>query len=117
MRIIKYVIEQAPYQAKVDADKASLAQAEAILTKAQQYLRRTQNVRTGGISETDLDNAVAEELRAKAQLEQATANLQIAQINLNYTSIRTPINGRIGRTAFTKGNLVGPNSGALARIV
>lgn len=112
-----YVIEQAPYQAKVDVDKASLAQAEAILTKAQQYLRRAQNVRSGGISATDLDNAVAEELRAKAQLEQARANLQIARINLNYTSIRAPISGRIGRTAFTKGNLVGPNSGALARIV
>ena len=112
-----YVIEQAPYLAKVDADKASLAQAEAILTKAQQYLRRAQNVRSGGISATDLDNAVAEELRAKAQLEQAKANLQIARININYTSIRAPINGRIGRTAFTIGNLVGPNSGALARIV
>ena len=112
-----YVIEQAPYQAKVDADKASLDQAKAILTKAQQYLRRAQNVRSGGISATDLDNAVAEELRAKAQLEQATANLQIAQINLNYSSIRAPISGRIGRSAFTKGNLVGPNSGALARIV
>jgi RND family efflux transporter MFP subunit len=112
-----YVIEQAPYQAKVDADKASVAQAEAILTKAQQYLRRAQNVRSGGISATDLDNAVAEELRAKAQLEQAKANLQIARINLNYTSIRAPISGRIGRTAFTIGNLVGPNSGALARIV
>jgi len=60
---------------------------------------------------------VAEELRAKAQFEQANANLQIAQINLGYTSIKAPINGRIGRTAFTKGNLVGPNSGALARIV
>ena len=112
-----YVIEQAPYLAKVDADKASLAQAEAILTKAQQYLRRAQNVRSGGISATDLDNAVAEELRAKAQLEQAKANLQIARINLNYTSIKSPISGRIGRTAFTIGNLVGPNSGTLARIV
>jgi len=112
-----YVIEQAPYQAKVDADKASLAQAKAMLIKAQQYLRRAQNVRSGGISATDLDNAVAEELRAKAMFEQAEANLQIAQINLNYTSIRAPISGRIGRTAFTKGNLVGPNSSALARIV
>ncbi len=112
-----YVIEAAPYQAKVDADKALLAQAEAILTKAQQYLRRAQNVRSGGISATDLDNAVAEELRAKAQVEQAKANLQLARINLNYTSIRAPISGRIGRTAFTIGNLVGPNSGALARIV
>lgn len=112
-----YVIEQAPYQARVDADKASLAQAEAILTKARQYLRRAQTVRSGGISATDLDNAVAEELRSKALLEQAKANLQIAQINLGYTSIRAPISGRIGRTAFTKGNLVEPDSGALARIV
>jgi multidrug efflux pump subunit AcrA (membrane-fusion protein) len=61
-----YVIEQAPYQAKVDADKASLAQVEAILTKARQYLHRAQTVRSGGVSATDLDNAVSEELRAKA---------------------------------------------------
>ena len=112
-----YVIEQAPYQARVEAEKASLDQAEAVLTKARQYLHRAQTVRSGGVSATDLDNAVAEELRAKAQLEQARANLQIAQINLSYTSIKAPIGGRIGRTAFTKGNLVGPDSGALARIV
>jgi RND family efflux transporter MFP subunit len=112
-----YIIEQAPYQARVDADKASLAQTEAILTKARQYLHRAQTVRSGGISATDLDNAVAEGLRAKAQLEQAKANLQIARINLGYTSITSPINGRIGRTAFTRGSLVNPGSGPLARIV
>ena len=112
-----YIIEQAPYQAMVDAAKASLDQAEAILTKARQYLHRAQTVRSGGVSATDLESAVAEELRAKAQFEQAMANLQIAQINLSYTSIMAPINGRIGQTAFTKGNLVGLDSGALARIV
>lgn len=112
-----YVIEQAPYQARVDADKASLAQAEAILTKARQYLHRVQTVRSGGVSATDLDNAVAEELRAEAQLEQARANLEIAQINLGYTLITAPITGRIGRTVFTRGNLVNPTSGPLARIV
>jgi RND family efflux transporter MFP subunit len=112
-----YVIEQAPYQARVNAEKASLAQAEAILTKARQYLHRAQTVRSGGVSATDLENAVAEELRAKAQFEEVKANLQIAQINLGYTAIKAPISGRIGRTAFTIGNLVGPNSGALARIV
>jgi RND family efflux transporter MFP subunit len=112
-----YVIEKAPYQARVDAAKASLAQAEATLNKARQYLHRAQTVRSGGISATDLDNAVAEELRAKAQLEQVRANLQIAQINLGYTSIRAPIGGRIGRTAFTRGNLVNLGSGSLARII
>ena len=112
-----YVVEQAPYQARVNADKALVAQAEAILTKARQYLKRARTVRSGGLSATDLDNAVAEELRARAHLEQAKANLQIAQINLGYTSITAPISGRIGRTAFTRGNLVNPGSGPLARIV
>jgi len=112
-----YVIEPAPYQSKVDAAKALLAQAQAMLTKASQYLHRVQTVRSGGISATDLDDATAEELRAKAQFEQARADLKIAQINLGYTSIKAPINGRIGRTAFTRGNLVGPDSGTMARIV
>jgi membrane fusion protein (multidrug efflux system) len=112
-----YVIEQAPYRARVDADKAQVAQAEATLNKARQYLQRARTVRSGGVSATDLDNAVAEELRASAQLEEAKANLQIAHINLGYTSIIAPITGRIGRTAFTRGNLVNPGSGPLARIV
>ena len=112
-----YVIEPSPYRARVDADKALVAQAEATLGKARQYLQRARTVRSGGVSATDLDNAMAEELRAAAQLEQAKANLQIAQINLGYTSITAPINGRIGRTAFTRGNLLNPGSGPLARIV
>jgi RND family efflux transporter MFP subunit len=112
-----YVIEQGPYQARVDADKALMAQAEATLTKARQYLQRTRTVRPGGVSASDLDNAVAEELRAKAQLEEVGANLRIAQIDLGYTEITAPISGRIGRNAFTRGNLVNPASGPLARIV
>lgn len=112
-----YIIEQAPYQATVEAARANVAQAEATLAKARQYLERARTVRLGGVSATDLDNAVAEELRARAQLEAAKANLRIDQINLAYTSITAPISGRIGRTAFTKGNLVNSASGLLARVV
>jgi len=112
-----YSIEQGPYAARVAANKAMVAQAEATLSKSRQYLKRAKTVRSGGISATDLDNAVAEELRAKAQLEQAKANLTTSQINLDYTSISAPINGRIGHTEFTKGNLVNAASGVLSRIV
>ncbi len=112
-----YVIEQAPYQAKVDAAKALVAQAEAVLTRAGQYLERVRDVRSGGVSKTDLDNAVADELSAKARLEEARANLVTAKINLGYTSIFAPISGRIGKTLYTRGNLVNPASGSLARIV
>jgi len=112
-----YRIEQAPYRARVEAGKALVAQAEATLTKARDYLKRAQSVRSGGVSATDLDNAMAEKLRARAQLEAAKADLKIARINLGYTSMSAPISGRIGRTAYTRGNLVNPASGPLARIV
>ncbi|MBW1964591.1 MAG: efflux RND transporter periplasmic adaptor subunit, partial [Deltaproteobacteria bacterium] len=105
-----YVIEQAPYQAKVDVDKAKIAQAEATLTKARTYLRRL-------VSAADIDNAVTDELHAKAQLQEAKADIELSELDFGYTVIRAPIKGRIGRTAFTKGNLVGPDSGSLARIV
>ena len=112
-----YVIEQAPYQARVAANQAGVAQARATLTKTSQYLKRVRNVRSGGISASDLDTAVAEELLAKARLLEAQAALKLSELDLEYTKIRAPISGRIGRTALTRGNLCEPNSGPLARIV
>jgi membrane fusion protein (multidrug efflux system) len=114
---ILYVIEQEPYRAKVDVDKAKLAQAEATLTKASRYLHRLRAMSSGLVSDLDIDNAVADELYARAQLQEAKADLELSKIDLEYTIVRAPIKGRIGRTAFTKGNLVGPDSGPLARIV
>lgn len=112
-----YVIEQEFYLARVEMDKARIAKAQAILTKAGQYLRQVQTVRSGGVSASDIDSAVADKLQAKAQLQEAKAYLKQSNLNLGYTKIWAPISGRIGRTRFTKGNLVGPNSGHLARIV
>jgi membrane fusion protein (multidrug efflux system) len=112
-----FTIEQAPYLASVNAARAKVASAQAALTNASQYLRRLQAVRSGGVSATDLEAAVSNELKAQALLQEAEASLEQAELDLGYTIIKAPISGRIGRTAFTKGNLVGPDSGALARIV
>jgi membrane fusion protein (multidrug efflux system) len=112
-----YIIEQAPYKAKVNEAAAKVADAEASLTVARQYLKRLQSVRSGGVSATDIEAAVSAELKAKALLQQAQANLEQAELDLGYTIIKAPISGRIGRTTYTKGNLVGPASDALARIV
>lgn len=112
-----YLIEQAPYKARVSQSKAKVAEAEATLTKARQYLKRLKAVRSGGVSATDMDTAVSAELQAKAQLQEAQAALEQAELDIGYTTITAPIGGRIGRTAYTKGNLVEPASGALARIV
>ena len=114
---ILYLIEQAPYKAKVNEAAAKVADAEASLTEARQYLKRLQSVRSGGVSATDLEAAVSTELKAKALLQQAQASLEQSELDLGYTVIKAPISGRIGRTTYTKGNLVGPASEALARIV
>ena len=112
-----YVIEQTAYQAQVDADRARVAEARAALSKARQYRERLQSVRKGGISKTDLETALANEQEAQAQVDAAGATLALSRLNLEYTTIEAPIAGRIGATRVTAGNLVGPESGTLARIV
>jgi membrane fusion protein (multidrug efflux system) len=64
-----------------------------------------------------LDNAIATQRTAVAQLQAAQAELHQSQINLGYTEISAPIDGRIGRTSVTIGNVVNPTSGVLATIV
>jgi len=112
-----FLIDQAPYRAEVNEAKAKVALAQATLDKAERYIKRLKSVRAGGVAATDMDNALAAQQTARAQLQEAKASLERAQINLGYTSITAPISGRIGRAAFTVGNLVGPTSGALARLV
>ncbi len=112
-----YVIEQAPYQAQVEAKQAMVAKAEATLDHARKYLERVQSTTEASVAQTDLDAAEASVLEAEASLKEALANVKIARIDLDYTSIESPITGRIGKNNFTRGNLVGPDSGSLARIV
>jgi len=114
---VLYLIEQAPYKAKVAADKARLAQVEAELERANRHLVRLRTARPESIRATDMDDAVAAQLRAQAQLSEAQATLTRSELDLGYTTIKAPISGRLGRTAFTKGNLVNQSSGPLARIV
>jgi len=110
-------LEQTPYRAKQHEAKAKVDLAQAAMDRSVRYLERLRTVRAGGVAATDMDNALSAEQIARAQLEEARAVLELAEINLGYTTIVAPISGRIGRAAYTLGNLVGPSSGALARIV
>ncbi len=112
-----YVIEQAPYKAQVDSNKAGVAQAEAELIRSNRHLKRLQSALPESIPAMDLDEAVATELRAKAQVAGAQAALTRSMLDISYTMIYAPISGRIGQTAYTRGNLVGPASVPLSRIV
>lgn len=112
-----YGIEQAPYRARVDSAKARVSKAAATLNRASHYLKRIRNVSSGGVSSTDIESAEADVLEAGAELQETNSALDLAQLDLGYTRILAPISGRIGATALTKGNICGPASGPLARIV
>ena len=64
-----------------------------------------------------LDQVTAKQLEAKAQLQSQQAALEKAQLDLGYTDIHAPLSGRIGKSTFSIGDLVGPASGTLATIV
>jgi len=113
-----YVLEQPPYRASVNVQKASIAQAQAQLDNAKTELWRKQElVEKSTGTQQALDTAEATQRTYEAQLQAAQAQLEIAQINLGYTEIRSPIDGRVGRTSVTVGNVVNPNTGVLTTVV
>jgi len=113
-----YVIEQPPYQAAVTQAQAAVAQAQAQSRNAELTLARAKALlHTAAGQQSSVDAAEAAALSDAAQIENAQAQLQTAEINLGYTEIRAPLDGRIGATAVNPGNVVGPTTGTLATIV
>lgn len=113
-----YVIEPDPYKVAVDAKAAQLASAKADAQNAALNLDRAQELlRSNAGTRATVDQRKAEAAKADAAVQIAEAALADAKITLGYTEIRAPIEGRIGRTAITEGNVVSPSNGPLAVIV
>jgi membrane fusion protein (multidrug efflux system) len=113
-----YQIEKTQYQAAVDQAKANLAAAQAVALNAEvQFKRASDLLKTQAGPQTNVDQTRAALDSANASVLQNQASLTIAQLNLSYTDIVAPIDGRIGLTALTDGNLVNSASGVLATIV
>ena len=113
-----YQLEQPPFQAQVDFNKANVAQLEAQHRNAELTLERAQYLlKTVAGQQSNVDAALAQERSLAAQIAGAQAQLQTAQINLDYTEIRAPIDGKISATEVTEGNVVSPTSGTLATLV
>jgi membrane fusion protein, multidrug efflux system len=111
-------IEQATYKAAVEQARATLAKAKATEVNAKlQFQRGKELVRNQNIPQATVDQREADEQAAQASIMEAQAALDQAEINLGYTEIYSPIDGRIGIAIVTKGNLVQPSSGKLATIV
>jgi membrane fusion protein (multidrug efflux system) len=113
-----FQIERTQYQALVEQANANLAAAQAQELNAQLQFNRTSDlVKTSAVSQATLDQSRAALESAKASVLQNKAAVSIAQENLGYTDVTSPIDGRIGLMTYTKGNLVNPSSGVLATIV
>ena len=127
-----YQIEKGPYEADLAQAEAQLASAKAQLASAQANLnnaeinvqRQQTLVQRDTVSQAVVDDAVAQRDTAKANVEAANAaiqnaqaQIQSAQLNLGYTTIKAPIDGRLGRTYVTIGNLISQASGTMATLV
>lgn len=102
-----FQLDPKPFQASLASAQASLAQQQALLVKAQQTLARVRPLaKQNAVSQQDLDNAIASELSAAAQVQAAKAAVDQAQLNLGYTTIKSPITGLSSSANYREGALI-----------
>jgi membrane fusion protein (multidrug efflux system) len=114
---VLYQLQTSQYQADLQAAQAQLQSAQAGLRNAEvTYLRAAQLNQQGFEAQSNLDTATANRDQARAAVLTAQANVALAALNLSYCTIKSPIDGRIGAITLTKGNLVTPNTPAMATV-
>ena len=116
---VLFQIDPAPFQAELEKAKSRLAEAQATEEKWALTVKRYRPLAaTQAISQQELDDAVQNEAAAQAQVEAARAAVQQAQLNLDFSTIRSPLDGVAGLASAQAqvGNLVGPNSAQLTTV-
>lgn len=107
-----FVIDPRPYQAELDRAGAGLKQAQTRLELANNDLARAERLlKSKAISEEEADARSKAKREAEAAIDSAQASVEMAKLNLEYTHVTAPIDGRIGRKLITDGNLVNGNQG------
>jgi membrane fusion protein (multidrug efflux system) len=108
---VLFKIDPRPFQALLDQAKAQLAQAEAQLGKTQLDVQRdTPLAKEKAIAQSQLDNDIQANLAAKATVQADQALIEQAQLNLEFTNVRSLIDGVAGIATGQVGNLVGPQA-------
>jgi RND family efflux transporter MFP subunit len=106
---VLFKIDPRPFQAIVDQAKAQVAQAEAQLGKTQLDVQRdTPLAKERAIAQSQLDNDIQANLAAKATVQADKAAVEQAELNLEFTNVRSLIDGVAGIASGQVGNLVGP---------
>ena len=108
---VLFEIDPRPFKAALDQAKAQLAQAEAQLGKASLDVERdTPLAEARAIARSQLDTEIQAKLGTQALVEAANANVEQAQLNLEWTKVTSLVSGIAGMAQVQIGNLVGPNS-------
>lgn len=114
---VLYQIDPREYQIEVNNSQANVNQYSALLKNAQQELNRANAlVKEDLISRSDVDQSLASRNQNKALYDAARQQLELARVNLSYTKIKSPIDGKIGKVNITEGNYVTATSGSLVNI-
>ena len=112
---VLFQIDPRPYQAEVARAEAELAQAHSAAALAARSLERSKQLADGdAISREELDNRTGASERGAASVRAAQAAVATARLNLEWTRVRSPIAGRVGRAEVTAGNLV--QAGSASRL-
>lgn len=115
---VLFEIDSSKYQAAFDLAKAKLDSAKANLVKTERdYNRQVKLSDEKFASKATFDMSESAYLQAKAAVEEAKANLDVATIDLDNTKVTAPISGKIGKALVTKGNYVVASNVVLAKIV
>lgn len=105
---VLFVIEPEPYQAKLKQARAGIAEQQAALARASSEYRRQQRlIKQNASSEAELERWQAERDQAQAGLDSAAASAQLAAIDLGYTKVTAPFDGRLSAHLVDVGSLVG----------
>jgi membrane fusion protein (multidrug efflux system) len=109
-----FAIDPRELRAQLSVARATLARAEATAANARQDVKRYQGlVAQKALSQQEFDAAEAKMRTAEADVAQSRAQVEVAQLNLNYATVTAPISGRAGRAAVTEGALVSAGSATL----
>ena len=115
---VLYKIDPRPYQAKLDKATAAVASADATLKRTQTELERAEKLLPQkAISQEEYEKNVAQKAEAAASVTAAKAQAEEAQLYVDFTTVVSPIDGRISRSRITAGNLVTADSTLLTTIV
>ena len=113
-----FIIEQDSYKAQRAQAKAELASAEAELERSEIDLKRVeQAAKTNAVSQEEVTNRRAQRDMSAAAVEEQKAKLEEARLNLGYTEVHSPIDGRVSRRLVDEGNLVGAGENTLLTTV